>query len=499
MRLIVTRPLFWLLAQGVALLVVCCTSDAFAFFAHDMDQYWVTLREMESATLPEILINVRTFGYPLFIKLVEQVSPTLEWLPFFHLLLRVLAVCVFYGGLRAVGLGGWLALVAASPLFYTNAVFSHDPQIRITYLMTDAQGESLTVMTAGFLLTLVARPTAWTGWVGFTLCLFFAYQTRPAYQSFVMLLPILGILLFGMVASREDWVRRRLRVGMGLLAAGMVPYLAWCTMRLMVVGHFGLVCFTGYQMCALAGNFVSDDILPDLPEDVRDYVRIALARRDLIIRGDEPALFGEWRPSFDEQGRLKPGIIDDDILYTFIQHDMFYCAAEEMGWGAVERDKQQAKAALAIIRARPGFFAQWIVATLKSMPYKLIGSNKVLTFLTTLLGLGLVFWHVAYVLRRIFGGGQTVPRSGNALAYVWELNLLLVLGLGVTVSQTLLLAVLATTSYGGRYADSPTIFLPAAVSVALVLVLHRGGELLRRPKTQGTESASAEREVSPAA
>ncbi len=115
----------------------------------------------------------------------------------------------------------------------------------------------------------------------------------------------------------------------------------------------------GYNMCAIAGNFLTEDLLPQLPEHIQPYVRRVLERRDKIVAGELPAEFGEWRPSFDENGNLLPGILEDENLYTFISHDMFCLAAVdmevEMGVEAPDQvrvDRRMMEAALAILKLR---------------------------------------------------------------------------------------------------------------------------------------------------
>src|SRR5262249_61758636 len=132
------------------------------------------------------------------------------------------------------------------------------------------------------------------------------YQVRSACQFLMVLLPVLGVVLLGLGASRADWLRLRLRVGLGLLAAGLGPYLAWCTFRLFVVGHWGVACFTGYQFGAVAGHFLSDDILPDIPEELRPYVQAQLVQRPETAQGAVDTGHGHLRTSFEQNRRVPP-------------------------------------------------------------------------------------------------------------------------------------------------------------------------------------------------
>src|SRR5687768_6772962 len=140
---VLSKPGFWLAVLGTLLLVLCLTLPPLEFFPLDQDAYWLTVRMMENADLRGILANDRTFGYPLFLKLVEAVSPTLEALPFFQMACRVLAVLTFYVGLRWSGMRGWVACAASVPLLVTNTIFVGEAVPRVVTTYTEPVGESL--------------------------------------------------------------------------------------------------------------------------------------------------------------------------------------------------------------------------------------------------------------------------------------------------------------------------------------------------------------------
>src|SRR5262245_30804142 len=80
-------PVFWLLLQGGVLLTLCLVSEHFETFPADIDSYIGTMEQLEYAAadkslIRELLSNVRTFGYLLFLKGVMLVSPLLDALTF---------------------------------------------------------------------------------------------------------------------------------------------------------------------------------------------------------------------------------------------------------------------------------------------------------------------------------------------------------------------------------------------------------------------------------
>ncbi len=490
---LVTRPSFWLLAQAAVLLGFCLTTDAFELLPIDDDGYWSSLREMERGGLAGILSNVRTFGYPLLLLLVEQISPSLQALPLVQVAVRVLAVFVFYAGLRSVSGGkGWLAMLVASTLLYANAIFSGDVVPRVSQVMSDAVGESLLILTAGLLLRIAGRPARPLPWVAFTLSLFLTYQTRPAYQFLIALFPVLGWVLLGLAVPRPEWVRWRLRVGLGLLAACLVPFLGWCTFRLLTVGHFGVVSYTGNALCGIAGQFLTEELVAELPAHLRPFARAVLRRRAKFIAGELTTQFGTWKRAFDENGRLVPGIVDDDDIYVLTQIDLFdHTAGEFCDYDLIRKDRLLTEVAVALIKARPGQYLQWIAEAVRLAPDKVLRYNRVLLALVVVLAALVAAWHALYIFRRLqYGPGALARRPRPEGACLPELHLMLALALGVAICQVVLVA--GTVGFQERYYDSAGVFLPGVVVVVLVCFWPHVQALLSPPTEGAARTAGPE-------
>ncbi len=475
-----TWPLFWLAVQGVLLLVLCLTLDVFLIYPVDLDGYWATLKQMERADLAGVLSDARTVGYPLLLKTVLLFSRALEALPLVQLAIRVLAVLAFYAGLVVVGARPWLALAMASALLYTNAIFSYDVSPRVTQVMTESVSESLFIFTIGCFFWALARPGRVLPWCGFALGLFLTYQTRAAYQYVVVLLPAVGLVLAGMTTSPPEAKRRQLAVGLGLLVAALGPFLLWCLLRLAVVGHFGLVAYAGSNLSGVAGQFLTEDVIPELPDEIQAFAKAALVRRNQILSGEMPGPVKDYRPFVDDEGKLSTGITEDGYLFMFHQLHVFHNVATDFyGDDPILRDRKQMELAWALIRARPGPYLRWVVTALRAAPANLLKWNVVLAALVVLLGLAVLAWHVAYLVRRTRGGPAAIEKVDSASpSYAWELNLILPVALGVAACQMTLVAM--TTATVPRYCDTAGIFLPCLAVVALAMVFRRIHGLLRR-------------------
>lgn len=480
----VFEPMVWLLAQGACLLVACATLDYFEVCPIDIDTYALTLRDFEDHFLAGkptgILADQRTLGYPFFALAVKKISPSLTALPFCQMVVRVLSVWVFYAGLRRVQFGGWLSLCMATTLYYANNVFSTDFCPRVTQLMTDSVGESLLIMTIGLLLFVLARPALLWPWAALTAALFLTYQVRPAFQFLVVLCPVLGFVLLGLVA-RGEWVRNRWKVGAGLTAACLLPFLAWCSFRLVMVNHFGLVSFTGNAMAGIAGLILTSDdtLVQELPQEHQEFARALLKRRDDILAKRIPATFGPWQAAFDEDGILVPNITDDNGLYIFAQYDLFQLVADtEFHDDRIAADNKQGQVAAAILRARPSYYAQWVIEALWLTPIRILTAHVVFFYLFWgLVALALV-WHLVYVYRWIQGGPEAVahgPRGGNG--YLWELHVMLVLAIPVAAAQAVLVG--ALIAYLPRYYDTAAVFFPPTAVAAFAAIGARILALVR--------------------
>src|SRR5262249_45792735 len=204
-------------------------------------------------------------------------------------------------------------------LFSPSAFSSKACGRRVARMWGAAVGGRCSFRRGGFFLWAGPAPAEPWLWAALTASLFLTYQVRPIYQFLVVLFPVIGWVLLGMIAGRDPWRRLRWRVFLGLAAVGLLPFLGWCTLRLYVVGHLGLVSFTGNTMGGIAGQILDETVVPELPEWHQDFARRLLERRDKILAGQLRADFGPWEPAFDENGMLIPGSTDNDDVYLFAQ------------------------------------------------------------------------------------------------------------------------------------------------------------------------------------
>jgi hypothetical protein len=512
---ILGRPILWLIGQAVvlgAILWLCGNLTPDGLGTNDDSREYV---EQSQASFQANLSSYRTFGYPLFLRLIRVVSPDYALVPWVQFLLHALAVGCFYCGLRALVGSDWLAMIVASSLLYSNTFLCEGASV-----LTDAPASSLAIATVGLLLGVVANPRRLWIWAALALCLFLTYQTRPAYQFLIVLVPALGALLVALVGPpRPHRLRQGLKLGAGLAAVALVPFLAFCMLRWAVVGDFGLVSFDGYTLSGITGPFLTEDIVPRLPEDVRPLAKRVIELRDwtaagklpptyqrldknsLFIGDMMPLLRKEWPPpEYNSFGDVDWGIMFDlrgviahaqaeDFQIDRFQWVVCLPAAQEFAAhpdNPVEINRLLKRLSLSIVKARP-------LALLKHRS-KVVGWVTVLTLvnsysLAVLLG-GLLLFEAARQLLEIGGRLRRVAPATEASvdpAQDATLDVILVscIAISFTLGNILLVGLIAQPLR--RYTDAGGVFVPALAALALVLL----GNQVRRTWTR-LQSPSAE-------
>ncbi|MCR4415929.1 MAG: hypothetical protein NUV77_26235 [Thermoguttaceae bacterium] len=238
----------------------------------------------------DMLVGPRTLAYPLLLRVVAGVSPEFGLVPYLQLAIHCLAVGFFYLALGRFGASPGHALAAASGLLWSVL-----PDADVSSVMADSLGRSLAVLTVGLLLWLAANPKSALGWAGLTASVALSYHARPAYLFLVPLAPALGLALLRIhnACRRQtlNWTRHVALLGI----VAVCPLAAYCTMRLALVGQFGLVSFGGYGLAGIAVELLDGPTAEALePEDLRPLAHEILRRRD--DRGIKPA--------FEPSGRL---------------------------------------------------------------------------------------------------------------------------------------------------------------------------------------------------
>jgi hypothetical protein len=466
-----------------------------------------SFRPSSSETVGDLLATslhgIRTFAYPLFLKGVQMVSPDLSDLPLCQFAVHVLAVVAFYLAVRPLVGSGRLALAVSSGLLYSNTIL-----IDGRYLMSEALASSLAILAVAGLLAVVGRPRNLWAWGGLTLALFLAYQTRPAYLFLVPLVPVLGLLLLVLVSPREAWRRRRRRVGLGLTAAAFLPLLAFCFLRLALVGHFGLVAFNGYSLAGIASQLLTEEGVPELPEEVRPLAEAVLERQEVTEMDRTYPQYHDYdherlRPGHPQGALywLRGGLEESDNCYFWYDQFTWEVCDRAVGEGQLLGDKENSIArneelwqlSLAVIKARPLAYAGHVAGHFGLAVLLTLFNSYSFLALWLLAFLLLATANIVHVWRRLWPGRakpglEAVPPPD----YTSALHLMVLVTLTFTLGHLLLVALVAAPIF--RYTDAAGVFLPTVPAVVLVALWEKvragNAPLLGPPLSQGTNGGA---------
>jgi len=469
MQTVLHRPRFWLAVEMAAVAAVGGACGWFALERLPDSPTYVAAAEMP---LGEMLGCPRTIGYPLFLKAAALLSPELRLVPWLHLATLFGVVFFFDGSLRRFGAAPWVAFAASTALL---AAAFQDAAVRI--LLADFLAMLAAVVTVGFLFRLAADPRRVATWAGLAVALAVTYHVRPAYLFLIPLVPILGVVLRWMATRRQGQRLAWLRLGTGLGAASIGPYVAYCSLRLVLVGHFGLVSFGGMSIVGIAAELIDEGMIRrELPPSMRPLAADIARRRaemglETVFRGGGVIRVRQWELQYN-----------DNVWRAAVP-----AATAIYGRNPREINDRLAEFSKAVIRRRPGPYLLFVAY---SFPRALAKYFYCSWTAQVLLLAGLTLWAIRRRrTRHPVGGANTpdAPRPGPVdamLPAVAAAAALLLLA-----KAALLVLVICV---GSRYILPAGVLVPPALAL---WVLRAGQGLWAAGRTAHTEQATDRREA----
>lgn len=450
-RRLLGHPLFWLSLQlAVTFGVLAAAGGLEHERVPDTPSY---LDAAKADSLLEALAHYRSLGYPAFLRLVTTPEHWLSPVPALQVGLYFLSLYLFWLAVERLSGSGWFALAATLPLPWAGVM------TLATYIQPDFLASVATIVAISCLLVLVAGSKRILWGMGLAVGVFFAYQLRPASVFLVGLIPLLGLAL-RWLQNRGDW-RGLLRWSVGLAALTLVPYLVFCGLRWVTVGHFGVVSFGGTNLAGLAASFVDGRVVRELPREHRPLARRLMSRRTRM----------GWRPM-----RL-----DSDILEYFGQYsDNIWKVARPVAKKTYRIDRQRVvkelgesqwdprpmevvvnemlgSASKAILRLKPRHYFKWVASAI------LFGLRHLLEYAWITAPFVLVMLSLPILILQ----QRTGARLPEACQPVRTPALVAILILAVGFFAAYLLLVSLVSFPVTRYFVSMTLFLPSAICVQL--------------------------------
>lgn len=445
-------PLFWLLLQMLAIAIVGGLFGAWQVESGGDTRGYIEVSEL---SFRDSLGGHRTIGYPLVLRAASILSADYRFIPYIHLIALFVAVLLVWHAFQQYGGSPWQALVVGSGVLWGGIHWL------IPLVQTDSPAQSLTVAAIAFLLLIVTKPRNLFAWIGVLFCTAFAYQVRPTCLFLIPLLPCLAVPLLkirsrwaGGFASWR-WVAPTLFVGL------ISPFLAFCLLRLAVVGDFGLVSFSGEQIMGLAIEFLDRPMVEhEISERYRPFAAALLAERER--RGAPNGFQGNWRINLGQWERN---------CTQNIHHIAPPITASFFGRNRVHINQELAAFGREVILLRKWKYTRLFLCSWPRAVAKLLYRSHPLQLLLP------ATFAVFLVRRQMFRRrgikavwNATIEERGALLAVLWIASSLFVANIA------LVLAVLFVDS---RYAIPAGAFAPALVG----LVLLREIDLIRQARS----------------
>lgn len=383
------RPFVWLLG---AILFVLAFLHVSGRLESQREPDTAAYTDFDWSSGQAILANTRTIGYPAFLKCLTELGVDESLVPLLQALAQALAAVLFFSGLCLAGLRPWIALCTTLPFLISRNMFEF-----VSRVLPDAISISAVIAGAACLLIFAAlRPSVvassrrdlglamarprtgtaagsfvvrtapilrWLALGGLTGFTFLAYQLRPAYLFVIGLWPI-WVLLIDWILGREV-ARAAEKYDATVIAAGclprtrrgnfavvcaacLLPFVAFCTLRWQLVGHWGLVSFGGFNVTGITTQFLDDELAEELPDSLRPVAREVLRRRALSAFRP-PADFWTMEAQFN-------------TMVWSVSHP---AAVALHGEDPVAVNRELTRLAHETIRRRPRDYARWLVGNAK--------------------------------------------------------------------------------------------------------------------------------------
>jgi hypothetical protein len=299
--------------------------------------------DFDWTSLQGILGGIRTPGYPCIVRATEWTLGR-DSLPIVHWGLMVVAVLVLASGLRRFGFPAVAATCSSLPLLFSKTLWDHGASVA-----TDAPAVSMAVISLGCLLWVLADSKQWLPWIGLAFACFATLMIRPAYLYLTVWLPILAVWLMTWSLNRS-WSKIG-RTAIGVALAATLPLAGYATCRWFTLDQFGYVSFAGYNLIGITGQWIEQDNLPKLTQDVRP-----LAERMIARRADEP----QYRPPSSYEAMV-------DCFNPTVWRLADPACKELFGEDITRSNQRLQQLAVQSLKMHPEKYVAWLIANGRSM------------------------------------------------------------------------------------------------------------------------------------
>lgn len=427
-------------------------------------------------SLDAALRNIRTPGYPVLLRISGALGGN-TIVPWVQTLLHAVAAWALWRELRCWSVEFFPSLAAALALGLGCTFMDN-----VAVIATDAPAASIGALAAIAMMRWHRRGQRWSDAIFVALFSIVAISLRPAYLALAPWTLVCGMMLRfapsrpstsnpwssnSWSSSAWSWIAMP-----GLVTAAV---LAWMTLRLIVVGDFGVLPFGHQNLAGITVQLVSDDELRSLdryddryddsqndrPSDRQNQSQndglatLIIAQRDRYLADGNRFFDGDPGATMTMENRW------NDMIYQVVVP----AAKEIHGDDAIANHDAIKQLNQQIVRRYPFRYVRWlllaarraawaIAADIVMHPIFLTGLGLAITRETWLLWRGLAVESTTAILRPM---AQSTERGTSMLFLVGGAYAIIQVGFIIMTSPPL-----------GRFADAAAIFVPAWVAAKLV-------------------------------
>lgn len=384
----------------------------------------------------EVLGGLRTPAYPAFLAVLRAVSSDERTVPTMHFIVNSFAVWLFYFGLQRLGHDSVRAFIGASSLIYTRILYGY-----VNTVATDTLASAIGIVVCALIMIRLSSPSAMMSLL-LSLAVMTGWLIRPAY---LFLIPLAPVMTWMIHPGRAHATRSRRWHVLTVFLLVITPLILYSSLRLAVVGRFGIVSFGGGNILGIAGQFLQPADIPSLSQEFQGIASRAIERRD--------------------SGELKVGAFDDLPTSNYMRMEDRYDLTiwhifSDAESGEVERDpvkwnSQSRRLAVELIRLHPREYLLWLIKATRQAVRKVLWdfADNGYAFGLLVMGLGVLLVKSCYW------------KHGNRLVLANSDTFRILTLFAVVYGAMNLAVVIPVCPPLGRFTDAATVLLAAPLAV----------------------------------
>ena len=428
----------WLFLSALVVAALLSSMDELSLrLSPDSDDY----SGFDLSSVSSAVSGIVPVGYPVFLRVIGMIDPDFAVLPLIQLLLYWCAVASLFAALRAFGMQFVTATVATIPLLLNPLARVYAP-----LMLSDSLGGACGILTVSGMLMAARGPRSglWIAAIG--ALAFASYQVRPAY---LFLIPAAPVIVAGLAWTRGASRKDIARLSGWTAVAGAAPYVLFCSLRWILVGHWGLVSMGGVNLMGITASLLDERVVASAPSPARALAERILSARSRLeltpILSREDMTFVERQLAWEDEYNVNVWSIAVPASLELVTSDS---VAQDQALPLA--NARISELSRHILAQRPAGYLQWVLGEFGFGIYRTLMDRSVTFWLL----IPLILAGLAATTRRVTSGSWSKSLANAARG----LSALAVLTGAHFISALLLVALVEYTL--PRYLYAASVFVP---------------------------------------